>query len=113
MTIDGVDYGVRNGHKYKRMIDTQKEIGVISNLITDMTLRGADDNELARAVKHSMVVIDAEKHWLDYKQSEIDNNIKQLKDKYQGHIDPETGKTRHGAATLISRAKSPQTKRKN
>lgn len=35
-------------------------MGVISNLITDMTLRGADEDELARAVKHSMVVIDAE-----------------------------------------------------
>lgn len=45
-------------------------MGVISNLITDMTLRGADEKELARAVKHSMVVIDAEKHGLDYKRSE-------------------------------------------
>lgn len=106
VTIDGVDYGVRNGYKYKRMSDTQKEMGIISNLITDMTLRGADDAELARAVKHSMVVIDAEKHWLDYKRSEQENNIKQLKDKYQGHVDPETGRVRYGAATLISRAKS-------
>ena len=50
---------------------TQTEMGKISNLITDMTLQGAPENELARAVKHSMVVIDAEKHKLDYKQSFI------------------------------------------
>lgn len=75
------------------------EMGRISNLITDMTLRGATADEKARAVRHSMVVIDAEKHGLDWKQSAIDNGIAQLKEKYQG------GKT-NGAATLISRAKS-------
>lgn len=45
---------------------TQLEMGKISNLITDMTLRGAKESELVRAVKHSMVVIDAAKHKLDY-----------------------------------------------
>lgn len=89
----------------------QKEMGVVSNLITDMTVQGATREELARAVKHSMVVIDAEKHHLDYKQSEIDNNIRELKELYQPP-DPITG--RGGAATLISRAKSeyrqPKTK---
>lgn len=54
-------------------------MGKISNLITDMTLLGASDDELARAVRHSMVVIDAAKHKLDYKKSEADNNIKALK----------------------------------
>lgn len=73
------------------------EMGMISNLITDMTIRGATDAEKARAVRHSMVVIDAEKHGLDYKQSAIDNGIAQLKVKYQG------GKNA-GARTLISRA---------
>jgi DNA-binding CsgD family transcriptional regulator len=77
----------------------QKEMGDISNLITDMTIKGASDDEIARAVKHSMVVIDAEKHELNYKQSAIDNNIAQLKTKYQGG-------PRAGASTLISRAKS-------
>lgn len=80
----------------KPMTNTQAEMGKISNLITDMSLRQAPPSELARAVKHSMVVIDAEKHGLNYKQSYNDNNIKQLKQKYQ------TG----GASTLISRAKS-------
>jgi hypothetical protein len=75
----------------------QIEMGVVSNLITDMTIRGASANELARAVRHSMVVIDAEKHNLDHKQSSIDNGIPQLKAKYQGSA-------RSGASTLISRA---------
>lgn len=89
---------------YKRMKNTQTEMGKVSNLITDMTLKGATEDELARAVRHSMVVIDAEKHNLDYKRSEQDNGIASLKKKYQGRV--EDGKYREGAATLISRAKS-------
>ena len=49
-----------------------------------------------------MVVIDAEKHKLDYKQSEKDNGIAELKKKYQGYIDVD-GKERGGASTLLSR----------
>lgn len=89
----------------KTMRNTQTEMGKVSNLITDMTLKGATQDELARAVRHSMVVIDAEKHKLNYKQSEIDNGIASIKKKYQGHYD-EDGKYHEGAATLISRAKS-------
>ncbi len=74
----------------------QVEMGKVSNLITDMTIRGANPSEIARAVRHSMVVIDAEKH-LNYKQSAIDNGITQLKVRYQGSA-------RAGASTLISRA---------
>jgi DNA-binding NarL/FixJ family response regulator len=70
-----------------------------------MTLFGASDDEIARAVKHSMVVIDAGKHKLNYKQSEKDNNIAELKKKYQGHID-EDGRYREGAGSIISRASS-------
>ena len=82
---------------------TQRQMGEISNLITDMTLKGATEPEIARAVKHSMVVIDAAKHKLDYRQSEKDNGIAELKKKYQG-FDDETG--RHGgASTLLSRRK--------
>ena len=87
--------------------NTQIQMGMISNLITDMTLQGASDPELAKAVKHSMVVIDAAKHKLDYKQSEIDNDIATLKKRYQGSYD-EDGNYHEGAATLISRAKSQQ-----
>ena len=79
----------------------QSEMGKVSNLITDMTIKGANTNEIARAVRHSMVVIDAEKHNLNYKQSAIDNGISQLKQKYQGGADK-------GASTLISRTTSEQ-----
>lgn len=75
----------------------QPEMGKISNLITDMSIHGANADEMARAVRHSMVVIDADKHDLNYKKSELDNNIAELKTKYQGGA-------RRGAATLISRA---------
>lgn len=100
-----MEYPYREGMKV--MKNTQTEMGKISNLITDMTLKGATQSELARAVRHSMVVIDAEKHKLDYKQSEIDNGIASLKKKYQGSVD-ENGRYHEGAATLISRAKSKE-----
>lgn len=92
---DGTKHYFRNGIEIQIMKNTGTQMGMISNLITDMTLQGATSDELARAVRHSMVVIDAEKHKLDYKQSEIDNNIAELKKKYQ------TG----GASTLLSRSK--------
>jgi hypothetical protein len=75
----------------------QAEMGKVSNLITDMSLQGASSDQLARAIRHSMVVIDSEKHELNYRQSEKDNGILALKEEYQG------GK-RRGASTLISRA---------
>lgn len=84
--------------KYKQMA-----MGVVSNLITDMQIKGASTEDLERATRHSMVVIDAVKHKLDYKQSYKDNNIAQLKQKYQGQDNGRSG----GAATLISRAGSP------
>ena len=77
------------------------EMGKVSNLITDMTLEGASRDEIARAIKHSMVVIDAEKHELDFRQSEKDHGILALKEKYQG-------KKTAGAQTLISRAGARQ-----
>ena len=80
----------------KKMTNTQTEMGKISNLITDMTLQGAPHSELVRAVRHSMVVIDAEKHGLNYKESKDVNGIKDLEKKYQP-----TG----GASTIVSRAK--------
>ena len=99
-TIDenGEDHYYRAGKEFRVMKNTGTQMGIISNLITDMTLSGdATDDELAAAVRHSMVVIDAEKHKLDYKQSEIDNNIPALHKKYQGRS---TG----GASTIISKA---------
>ena len=88
----------KTGVRLMKKNETQKKMGEISNLITDMTIMGAPDDELARAVKHSMVVIDAEKHKLDYIQSWKDNQITQLKNRYQNG---------GGVATLLSRAKSP------
>lgn len=102
---DGKVRYTRNGIEYPIMKDTQKQMGVISNLITDMTLAGATDGELARAVKHSMVVIDAEKHKLDYKSSEIDNNIAALKKQYQVNVDKDGNIKYGGASTILSKAK--------
>jgi DNA-binding transcriptional regulator YiaG len=73
----------------------QVEMGKVSNLITDMTIKGANNTELAAAVRHSMVVIDAEKHNLDYRQSARDNGIAALRKKYQESA-------QGGASTLIS-----------
>lgn len=77
----------------------QRQMGDVSNLITDMTIKGASPDEICRAVRHSMVIIDAEKHNLNWKQSYIDNGIAALKEKYQGGA-------KRGASTIISRASS-------
>lgn len=103
---DGEIHYYRDGHEYRIMNDTQKQMGVISNLITDMTLAGADENDLAAAVRHSMVVIDAEKHKLDYKASEIENHIATLQNRYQKKVDADGNVVGYGgASTLLSRAK--------
>ncbi len=104
-TAYAVPEGNPNHVRLMKKEEKQREMGVISNLITDMTLRGADEKELARAVKHSMVVIDAEKHKLDYKRSEKENGIQELKEKWQVRVD-EDGNTKYGgASTLLSRRK--------
>lgn len=106
---DGSEHYYRNGREVRIMKNTGTQMGVISNLITDMTLAGASEDKLARAVRHSMVVIDAEKHKLDYKQSEIDNNIAALKKEYQSTINPDGTEGRAGgASTILSRAKGQQ-----
>lgn len=84
----------------------QIEMGKVTNLITDMTVQGATEDQLVRAVKHSMVVIDSEKHHLDYKQSAKDNRISDLKDIYQKHINPVTGNESTGASTIFSKSKN-------
>lgn len=86
------------------MTERQKgfEMGKISNLITDMTIQRASPDEIARAVRHSMVVIDAEKHKLDFRRSASANGIAALVKKYQP--DSKSG----GASTLVSRATSRQ-----
>lgn len=103
-TIDGGrwDEATRSviyGPKGPNLQTKQREMGDVSNLITDMTIQGANQTEIAAAVRHSMVVIDSDKHSLNYKQSKTDNGISALKERYQGGA-------RRGASTLISRATS-------
>ena len=102
-TIDGGRYNAATkktefpeGYK-KDPGNKGKEMGKITNLIADMTVQGAGTDEMARAVRHSMVVIDAEKHQLDYRASAQKNGIAALKTKYQGG-------PRAGAKTLITRS---------
>lgn len=102
------EYGEKrySGVKYHKMTSQEKgrEMGVVSNLITDMYAKGCENpDHLVRAVKYSMVVIDAEKHHLNYKQAAKDYDIDGLKDIYQKNADGS-----HGASSLISRSKSPK-----
>lgn len=80
------------------------EMGMASNLITDMTIQGATGEELERAVRYSMTVIDAPKHELDYKRAYKENKIDELKEKYQPSP---PGTKSHPTSTLLSRAGSP------
>jgi hypothetical protein len=97
--FDPMKYKIPDGSPIPRVNNPrkQKEMGRVSNLITDMSLQGASNDHLARAVRHSMVVIDSEKHGLDIAQSEKDNGIRELKQRYQGGGNK-------GASTLLSRA---------
>lgn len=108
-------YGDIDISKKKIMQEKYKQIqmGVTTNLLMDMTLKGATDEEKAAVTRHSMVVIDAIKHELDYSRSAKDNNIRALKKKYQGHYDLNGNWKDEGASTIITRAKNqwdvPQT----
>lgn len=97
-TFDTKTYQVKDLPESRLMSEKSKGnyMGKITNLITDMSIQGANPDELTRAVKYSMVVIDAPKHKLDFKQAEKDFNIKELREKY-----------RQGGGTIISQAKSP------
>jgi predicted transcriptional regulator len=97
----GVDAKGDKVGNFKLMKNTGQQMGMITNLITDMSAQGAKTGHMIRAVKHSMVVIDAEKHELDYKRSEQQNGISQLAKIYQG-------KDRPGATTLLSLATSQE-----
>ena len=77
------------------------EMGSISNLITDMSLQGASMDKIVRATKHAQVVIDAEKHHLDWRRSYEDNRIAELKEEFQGGA-------QRGAATIVSKASSDE-----
>lgn len=81
-------------------LNTEMQMGIAANILNDITLAGANDDEIIRAVKYSMVVIDAEKHNLDYKQAYDDFGIAEIRKKYRGS-------TTKGASTIISKAGSP------
>lgn len=110
---DIYEYIGRDGKPVKIMSDTNNQMGRISNLVTDMTVKGATVDEITRATRHAQVVIDAEKHKLDYKASYRDNDIEGLKRKYQGRY-TDDGHYTESASTIFSRAKSevdvPETK---
>lgn len=92
-----------NPSKVMTSQNKQRQMGIVTNLITDMSVQGAPEEDMVKAVRHSMTVIDSEKHKLDWKQSARDNDITELKKKYQ-IVPGQEGK--HGAATLLSRAKN-------
>ena len=98
-----------DGREHPIMTDKQKgkEMGRVSNLISDMTLQRAPEEHMVRAMKHSMVVIDAQKHEYDWRKSERENDIKELIHLYQKSTNPETGEVHYGgASTIVSKAKS-------
>ena len=102
-------YDDPDAHPKMKSQTKQTQMGITTNLIADMqALYNPTEAEIVRAVKHSMVVIDAQKHHLDYKKSELDNNIQQLKDKYQPKYDEDGNLKEHGggASSLMTRAKS-------
>lgn len=58
-------------------------IDIVEDLIVDMILNGATEEEFTRVIKHSIDIIDAEKHNTDPNRSYFDNRIAELKEKYQ------------------------------
>jgi hypothetical protein len=105
----GVDKKGNPVGNFPLMKNTGLEMGKITNLITDMQVQGASPEHVVRAVKHSMVVIDAEKHSLDYKRSEVENGIKALREQYQVSVKPDGSPKIGGATTLLSRATAGET----
>lgn len=102
-------YPARPGMRRMTKQNKQTEMGKVSNLITDMTLQDAPSEDIVKAVKHAQVVIDAEKHNLDYKKSEIDNDIQGLKEKWMKHPNESGTGTSVGASTIVSRASAQKT----
>ena len=101
-----LEYGDHDGNVHMKPENVQREMGEISNLISDMSLFGAPDVEMTKAVRHSMVIIDACKHKYDYKQSEKDHEIKRLKREWQVRYNDKGEEHHGGASTIVSRAKS-------
>lgn len=62
------------------------EVGKMYRLVATMISNGATEEELERAAKHSEVVLNSRKYFLDYKKSEKDFGIKELEEKYQPEV---------------------------
>jgi len=62
------------------------KIREMSCLLVDLIVKRASGEELERVIRHSMVVVDAYKHHLDYKRSFVDQGIKSLMLKYNVKI---------------------------
>lgn len=104
-TLKGFDtkiYKTPDDHKTMTNSERQQQMGIVTNLIADMTVGGADAYQIAKAVKHSMVVVDSPKHNLDWKRSLEENDIIDMKKEWQGVN--ERGQAK-GASTILTRAK--------
>jgi hypothetical protein len=101
--LNNFDTGIWYNPNLPKMPDKTKQtmMGITTNLIADMTLKGAPAEDLIPAVKYSMVVIDAQKHSLDYKKAYEEYKIADLNTKYRGS-------PRAGASTIITRAGAEQ-----
>ena len=93
-----VPENVNGGHLYRKKFTTD-QMGIATNLISDMTTLKAPMGDIVDATLYSMVVIDSWKHNYDLKQAKQDFRINELKKKYQGAANA-------GSATVITRARS-------
>ena len=75
--------GASEGHTEASEEDIRREMDEVSKLITDMTLKGADIDEIEHAVKYSMDVIDSRRNEIDLAKSRLDNGIDELEIRYQ------------------------------
>lgn len=75
--------GASEGHTEASEEDIRLMMDEASKLITDMTLKKADIDEIERAVKYSMDVIDSRRNEIDLAKSRLDNGIDELEIKYQ------------------------------
>lgn len=93
--------GIDKEGKTMTKAERGQEMGLVTNLIMDMSTLGdaVSHDEHVRAIKYSMVAIDAYKHNIDWRQAKEDLNITGLYSKY-------SSTSRGGGMTLFTRAKS-------
>lgn len=93
--------------QYENLVARQKQrhTGTVKNLLGEAA-ESFGQKALGLAVDKLIDKIKSDKHKLDWKQSERDNDIAALRKRYQEHPN-EDGELSYGASTLISRAKAP------